>query len=94
MVEIIAGNKDFIKEAFRFRKAWGGGTRQLGVLAAAGMYALKNNISRLADDHANASLLAKKLPTCLNLRLIHKGRDKYSHFQTQQKIACGNNFRM
>ncbi len=58
---VIAGNKDFIKEAFRFRKAWGGGTRQLGVLAAAGMYALKNNISRLADDHANASLLAEEI---------------------------------
>jgi len=58
---VIVGSKEFIKEAFRFRKAWGGGTRQLGILAAAGLYALKNNISRLVDDHLNASLLAEEI---------------------------------
>jgi threonine aldolase len=55
---IIAGEKDFITEAYRVRKAWGGGMRQVGILAAAGLYALKNNIERLAEDHDKAKHLA------------------------------------
>jgi threonine aldolase len=58
---IIAGSKDFIKEAFRVRKSWGGGMRQAGILAAAGLYALKNNISRLEEDHRKAKILAEVL---------------------------------
>lgn len=58
---IIAGTKDFIKEAFRVRKAWGGGMRQLGIIAAAGLYALKNNIDRLAEDHKKAQELYQAL---------------------------------
>jgi len=58
---VIAGSKDFIKEAYRVRKGWGGGMRQVGFLAAAGLYALKNNISRLKDDHIKAKTLAEKL---------------------------------
>jgi threonine aldolase len=55
---IIAGSKEFIKEAFRVRKAWGGGMRQVGILAAAGLYALKNNIDRLEEDHQKAKMIA------------------------------------
>jgi threonine aldolase len=55
---VIAGEKDFITEAYRVRKAWGGGMRQVGVLAAAGLYGLKNNIERLAEDHDKAKHLA------------------------------------
>jgi threonine aldolase len=58
---IIAGSKDFIKEAFRIRKSWGGGMRQVGILAAAGLYALKNNISRLEEDHRKAKMIAELL---------------------------------
>ena len=58
---LIAGSKDFIKEAFRIRKSWGGGMRQVGILAAAGLYALKNNISRLEEDHRKAKILAEAL---------------------------------
>lgn len=58
---IIGGNKDFIKEAFRVRKAWGGGMRQVGILAAAGLFALKNNIDRLKEDHEKAKILAKAI---------------------------------
>ena len=58
---LIAGSKDFIKEAFRIRKSWGGGMRQVGILAAAGLYALKNNISRLEEDHRKAKMLAEVL---------------------------------
>lgn len=58
---IIAGTKDFIKEAYRVRKAWGGGMRQVGVLAAAGLFAMKNNIPRLKEDHIKAKVLAEAL---------------------------------
>lgn len=58
---IIGGNKEFISEAFRIRKAWGGGMRQSGFLAAAGLYALKNNINRLAEDHEKAQRLTEAL---------------------------------
>lgn len=58
---IIAGSKDFIKQAFRLRKAWGGGMRQVGVIAAAGLFALQNNIPRLKEDHEKANVLANGL---------------------------------
>jgi len=58
---LIAGNKDFISEAYRVRKSWGGGMRQVGILAAAGLYALQNNIKRLAEDHENAKILANSI---------------------------------
>jgi threonine aldolase len=55
---VLLGTKDFVKEAFRIRKAWGGGMRQVGVIAAAGLFAIKNNISRLKEDHEKAKSLA------------------------------------
>lgn len=66
---IIAGNKEFITEAFRIRKAWGGGMRQVGIIAAAGLYALKNNIDRLKEDHINARLLASELAQLKNIEI-------------------------
>ena len=47
---LLCGNKDFISEARRWRKVLGGGMRQTGVLAAAGIYAIENNIERLSED--------------------------------------------
>ena len=58
---VIGGSKEFIKEAHRVRKAWGGGMRQIGILAAAGLYALKNNVERLHEDHEKAQILAKAI---------------------------------
>ncbi len=58
---IISSTKDFIKEAYRIRKSWGGGMRQAGILAAAALYALKNNIERLSEDHEKAKILAKTI---------------------------------
>ncbi len=57
----IAGSRDFVKRAHRFRKMFGGGMRQIGYLAAAGIYALDHNVGRLAEDHENASLLAEAI---------------------------------
>ena len=66
---IIAGSKEFIKEAFRVRKAWGGGMRQSGILAAAALYALQNNIERLFEDHEKAKILANAINENPNLEI-------------------------
>jgi threonine aldolase len=58
---VLCGSKAFIDKARRLRKMVGGGMRQAGLLAAAGLYALEHQAERLADDHANAALLAKGL---------------------------------
>jgi threonine aldolase len=58
---ILAGSKAFIDEARRNRKLLGGGMRQAGLLAAAGLYALEHHVERLAEDHANARALAEGL---------------------------------
>lgn len=58
---VLLGNAAFIKQARRVRKLMGGGMRQAGYLAAAGIYALENNISRLAIDHKNAHRIAELL---------------------------------
>jgi threonine aldolase len=55
---VVCGKQDFINEARRARKVLGGGMRQAGVLAAAGIVALNEMVDRLADDHANAKKLA------------------------------------
>ena len=69
---IIAGTKEFIQEAFRKRKAWGGGMRQAGILAAAGLYALQNNIDRLKEDHEKAKFLAERINDNSNLEIDMK----------------------
>lgn len=56
---VLAGSQAFIDRALRCRKALGGALRQSGVLAAAGLYALKNNVERLADDHKHALMIAE-----------------------------------
>ncbi|MFZ8929454.1 MAG: low-specificity L-threonine aldolase [Gammaproteobacteria bacterium] len=58
---VLCGPADFIKTGRRWRKMLGGGMRQAGIIAAAGLYALENNIDRLAEDHDNAALLGKAL---------------------------------
>lgn len=58
---LLLGNKDFIAQARRFRKVFGGGMRQAGYLAAAGLFALKNNVNRLVEDNARAKQLGQHL---------------------------------
>ena len=58
---VVVGESDFIEEARRWRKMLGGGMRQAGVIAAAGIYALDHMIERLAEDHENARRLAYRL---------------------------------
>jgi threonine aldolase len=58
---VLAGSFPFIARARRLRKMLGGGMRQAGIIAAAGLYALEHNVERLVDDHANARTLAEGL---------------------------------
>ena len=58
---LIAGSHDHIARARRVRRMFGGAMRQSGILAAAGLYALDHNLSRLVEDHGNAKLLAERL---------------------------------
>lgn len=60
---LLLGNKAIIKQAKRYRKSMGGGMRQAGFLAAAGIYALDNHIERLKDDHQKAKVIEKHLQT-------------------------------
>ena len=58
---VLLGRNEFIQKAKRARKILGGGMRQAGVIAAAGLYALENNVERLRSDHENAERLARGL---------------------------------
>jgi len=58
---VLAGSRDFIKDAWRLKHLFGGAMRQAGIIAAAGVYALEHHVARLAEDHAHASLLAHAL---------------------------------
>ena len=66
---VLCGSHDLIKRAHRTRKMLGGGMRQAGVLAAAGLFALEYNVQRLAEDHDNAARLAAGLAEIEELRL-------------------------
>lgn len=66
---VLVGSRDFIAEARRIRKSLGGGMRQAGILAAAGLIALREMTQRLAEDHANACALAEGLATIPHIRI-------------------------
>lgn len=78
---VLLGKKDFIQKARKVRKVFGGGMRQAGILAAAGIYALKNNIERLEEDHRRAAVLGSMiadlpfvqsvLPVYTNIVIFH-----------------------
>lgn len=58
---VLCSDRSFIEEARRCRKLLGGGMRQIGIIAAAGIYALENNVERLREDHENRALIAQAL---------------------------------
>lgn len=67
---VLAGSAALIEKARRWRKVAGGGWRQAGMLAAAGLHALDHHVARLADDHARAAALAARLARIPGLRLL------------------------
>jgi len=67
---VIAGPRDFIKKCHRLRKMYGGGMRQSGILAAAGIHALDHHRARLSEDHANAKVLAEGLAGAKGVKVL------------------------
>lgn len=65
----LAGTREFIQQARRARKLFGGGMRQVGIIAAGALFAVKNNRERLVEDHANAQLLAEAIARTNGLSL-------------------------
>ena len=68
---LLLGNHDFIRQARRYRKLMGGGWRQAGFLAAAGIYALDNHVERLKQDHARARHIGELLKTMPEVQEIY-----------------------
>jgi threonine aldolase len=66
---LLCGSKDFVERARKFRKMLGGGMRQVGIIAAAGIVALETMVDRLAEDHANARRLAQGLASIKGITL-------------------------
>lgn len=103
---VLLGARDFIRDARRWRKMVGGGMRQAGVLAAAGLYALDHHVERLAEDHAHARLLAEGLrdlpgvsvePVQTNMVFLNIADDRAAAFAEhlkQQRIAVTGLYRL
>lgn len=97
---LLIGDKDFIKKARRFRKVFGGGMRQAGFLAAAGLYALKNNITRLKEDHQKAKIIEAELkqlpyiesvlPVYTNIVIFNLKKEKFTGEEFERKLAEKN----
>ncbi len=87
---LLLGSKSFIKKARRIRKVFGGGMRQAGYVAAAGIYALDNNISRLAEDHKRAKQLANELSTCTFVKNCIPVESNIVLFEIDNKITAVN----
>lgn len=92
---LLIGDSDFIKQARRYRKVMGGGMRQAGIIAQAGIFALKNNISRLKDDNDRArkiseilnqqSYVDSVLPTKTNIVIFNLKNEKAESFLRKLK---------
>ncbi|HEX5499211.1 MAG TPA: threonine aldolase family protein [Thermomicrobiales bacterium] len=67
---VLAGSADFIERARLLKHLFGGAMRQAGIIAAGGVYALRHHVARLADDHANARVLAEGLASIPGVRLV------------------------
>src|SRR5262249_28430040 len=79
---VLCGTRGLIAKARRWRKVLGGGMRQAGVLAAAGIYALEHNIERLAEDHENARALAGGLASIAEVTVAPGGAQTNMVFVT------------
>lgn len=85
---ILCGSEEFITRARRWRKVVGGGMRQAGILAGAGIFALQHNVARLADDHAHARMLADGLMQYDELQVdFHPAQTNMVFFHTSAILA-------
>ena len=68
---MLMGTREFIKRARRLRQIYGGGWRQAGILAAAGLHALDHHVERMAEDHANAKWFAERVSAMQGVELVY-----------------------
>lgn len=87
---VLIGRADFIKKAKRIRKILGGGMRQAGYLAAAGIYALQNNVERLAEDHQNAITLGELLASKSEIKEIYPIDTNIVIYQLNDDVDMSN----
>lgn len=97
---LLLGEKEFIKKARRVRKVFGGGMRQAGILAAAGLFALKNNIDRLKEDHIKAKSLEQELkklsfvesvlPVYTNILIFNLKKETMTGDAFEKRLAANN----
>jgi threonine aldolase len=80
---VLCGSREFVRRARRFRKMLGGGMRQAGIIAAAGVYALENMVERLAEDHENARVLAQGLSAIPGVTLAPPPQSNLVFFTAQ-----------
>jgi len=83
---ILLGTKTHIAKALRIRKLFGGAMRQVGYLAAAGIYALDNHIERLADDHAKAAKIGTVLASCSYIKKVEPIETNIVIFYTNDTV--------
>lgn len=98
---VLLGNKDFILKAKQIRKALGGGMRQAGLIASAGIFSLDNMVDRISNDHENAKILAYELDKLTNIEInlnyvytniifIYNRHDKVSNEELLNELEKNN----
>jgi threonine aldolase len=90
---MLCGSRGFIAEAVRARKLLGGGMRQAGVLAAAGIVALEQMVQRLPEDHASARVLGEAIERIPGLTLAHPVRTNIVNFRARDPLALAERLR-
>lgn len=83
---LLLGSGEFIKKARRIRKVFGGAMRQVGYLAAAGIYALDNNIERLEQDHERAKIIESTLQNLSSVKIVHPVETNLILFELEEDI--------
>jgi threonine aldolase len=83
---LLLGNNEFIKKARRVRKVFGGGMRQVGYLAAAGIYALDNNIIRLKEDHKRAKIIENTLQKLPYIKFMNPVETNLIVFELKEDV--------
>ncbi len=87
---LLLGDNNFIKKARRIRKVFGGGMRQVGYLAAAGIYALENNIMRLKQDHRRAKIIENTLKSLPYVKSIYPVETNLIVFELEEDIKVNH----
>ena len=94
---VLVGSNGFIEQAHRWRKMFGGGMRQSGILAAAGIYALENNIERMNEDHRRAKTIARAIDEmdhvsvdldAVQTNMVYFSSNQYSATEISQRMAA------